>query len=420
MLLLKTLILVMHTRMTVARFYDQYYNSPYNQFEIAPVFYDAPYSDDLPDHEEDMCDALTQILGEAAEHPDPKALDDLISEAAREEDYLKKGEVVIRGGKIPGAFALSFDEGPSVNIPLLLDVLKECGISCGFYVDPFKINVTMAPLVRDMIKAGHVVGMSVVSSTDLTLLTENKSKAHITEAYDAFFKKMGWIPQSIRLPRNGYSYNDVKYCMDLGLLVCEPNLDTCDFANRFFMEDLKNSLSKFDPAKDSLVLVLRDVYATSVHQIKELVLELKERGYTPRSYSDVTGLCTKNIELMNKIKTSPAGKNLGFSSTDKTSGFSPVEKILGFSPAEKILGFLAMESPDSLSASMVGGEELTAADAAGDDKDEGKKGTKQKSEKTLKNQEVIPKSRVYAANGCSGIGALSGAGLVLCSLFLIV
>lgn len=394
MILLKTLVLVLHTSLALARFYDQYYSSPYDEFEIAPVFYDVPCSDDLPEHEEGMRDALTQILGEAADHPDPNVLDDLISEAAREEDYLKKGEVVIRGGKVPGAFTLSFDEGPSANIPLLLGVLKECGISCGFYVDPFKINAITAPLVRDVIKAGHVVGMSVVSSSDLNLLTENNSKSHITEAYDAFFKKMGWVPQSIRLPRNGYSHNDVKYCMDLGLLVCEPNLDTCDFANRYFMEDLKKDLSRFDPAKDSLVLVLRDAYATSVHQIKDLVQELKKGGYVPRSYGDVTGLCTKNTELMNKIKTSPA---------------------------EKLMGFLAMESPASLSASMAGTRKLTATAGAPDgDEGEEKREANPKSEKNLKTHELIPKSGVYAANGCSCMSALGGAGLVLCSLFLLV
>lgn len=245
-------------------------------------------------------DLLQMTVNEILQDSDPNTMNDVLSEAVRIRETKEKSKLVVRGGKIPGAFSLSFDESPSENTPRLLRVLKKYNRKCGFYIDPFNITRSTVQSVSQMFKDGHTIGLSVCSDTSLTDVSSEESHRIIDQYVNEYSSIIGWLPETVRLPRQGYYSDDIKYCLSNGMNVCEPNIDSVDYANPNFIGSIENSLSYFDPSVSSLVIVLRDAYSYSIDKIDELVDLLVSYGYTFVDYNENTGF--KSIKKQSKNK----------------------------------------------------------------------------------------------------------------------
>ncbi|KAI5184935.1 hypothetical protein NEHOM01_0486 [Nematocida homosporus] len=254
----------------------------------------TPYPYNLYDDPLASQSLLAQVLDEAINNPDPTVLNKLADDIANEEDYERRQAMVVNGGTVLGGFSLSFDEGPCSNTRQLLSILAQHKVTCAFHIDPFKVTSTTLPLVKEMLRLNHVVGLAVVSTVDLKSLSLAESQQHILAAFNAFKKRLGWTPLSVRLPKEGYSSADVEYACSLGLIVSEPNYDLHDYEDPQFISTLSELISQSDPLSNSFVLVLRDKYINSVNSVSDLISLMTNHGYQLLNYQDNTGIETSS------------------------------------------------------------------------------------------------------------------------------
>ncbi|MDB2447090.1 polysaccharide deacetylase family protein [bacterium] len=101
----------------------------------------------------------------------------------------------LRGGLSPNEYALTFDDGPSVHTPRVLDALAKYGVKATFFVNGNQSKNRLAMLQR-MKDEGHLVANHTFSHPSLPSLTESEildqlQKTHeIIEPYvdnSAFF-----------------------------------------------------------------------------------------------------------------------------------------------------------------------------------------------------------------------------------------
>ncbi|KAI5181908.1 hypothetical protein NEOKW01_2064 [Nematocida sp. AWRm80] len=273
-------------------------NIPNTQENIIPVpLYNGYVMRDINNTMIDNIDSKTrliQLIRNGLDSPIADEFEDMISEAASEWDEKKVNRLVLKGGRpnTEKQFALSFEEGPSSNTPKLLEILKKYNICCAFYLDPYKITSENISVIAEILNQKHVIGMYVPSSITLAQLTAEESEHKIKDALTTFVSRLGWFPSSVRLPRQGYTSDDVIYCIHLGLIVTEPTFDTNDYKNDEFLSNIPVTLENINTNGTGIVLVLREKYISTLSKVEKTIALMKGYGYKQTSYHQLTGLYT--------------------------------------------------------------------------------------------------------------------------------
>ncbi|KAI5192200.1 hypothetical protein NEMIN01_1869 [Nematocida minor] len=260
--------------------------------------------------EESNTTKLNNAVNEALMDSDPDALGEVLSEAVRVRETVEKSRLVSKGVRKPGMFCLTFDEGPAANTPRLLRILKKYNRKCGFYLDPFKITREAVPTLTQILKDGHLIGLSIRSDSTLTEMTAEMSHSIIDKYVDRYESLIGWMPHTARLPREGYYSDDIRHCMSRGVVVCEPTYDTMDYASPNILEPLEEALkTQYDASTDSVVIVLRDKYGHSVDNVKSIISLMELYGYRYSDYDAATGFRSINKEGSRRSKRRWSGRN---------------------------------------------------------------------------------------------------------------
>ncbi|KAM0676723.1 hypothetical protein BDAP_002733 [Binucleata daphniae] len=179
---------------------------------------------------------------------------------------------------------ISFDEGPSKNIPAILEILDDMQVPASFYFDPAKIKDD--DIVTLLLNKGHYVGLSIVD--DLSEVDDVDSL--IIDKMKMFVDKTGYIPKLVRLPRIGYTNETVRIAKSYNLIPTTPNLDSedCDLEN--FMEPF----TKFvNTANENLSVCFRDRMSITVKILEDAINVLLDNGY-----EIVSGSLYHNVENM--------------------------------------------------------------------------------------------------------------------------
>ncbi|WP_376697209.1 polysaccharide deacetylase family protein [Wenzhouxiangella sp. EGI_FJ10305] len=110
------------------------------------------------------------------------------------------------------AYALTFDDGPSANIPDLLEVLDKHGVKATFFVVGANLEKSKS---RQRLKAVHESGHSIANHTyshaDLTKLTAGELVDEVERTRDLILEVLGSSPrlqESTRVVRPPFGYLD--------------------------------------------------------------------------------------------------------------------------------------------------------------------------------------------------------------------
>ena len=123
---------------------------------------------------------------------------------------------------------LTFDDGPSVHTPRLLDILKSRGVKAAFFVTG--ANAARYPfIVRRALDEGHTVAMHSNTHKDLTTLTPTKLRQDFLLAERAVYETACIRPRMFRPPYGALSTNVTRMALDMGYVVVNWNVDTLDF-----------------------------------------------------------------------------------------------------------------------------------------------------------------------------------------------
>ena len=170
--------------------------------------------------------------------------------------------------------AFTFDDGPHpVHTPVLLDGLKERGVPATFFLMGSCIPGNEA-LVKRMQEEGHLIGNHSYNHVRLT----KAGSAAVCEAVDRTSGMIeditGSRPQYMRPPYG--DWNEELECQS-GMTTVLWSVDSLDWKLRNQKRIVKKVLKE---AEDGDIILMHDIFDTSVSAALELIDILQREGYT--------------------------------------------------------------------------------------------------------------------------------------------
>jgi peptidoglycan/xylan/chitin deacetylase (PgdA/CDA1 family) len=170
--------------------------------------------------------------------------------------------------------ALTFDDGPSaVTTPRLLDILGEQEVKATFFVLGSRVK-RYPEVVKRAAAAGHQVGSHTMNHKNLAKLSADAGAAEINNAATALREVLGTAPTLMR-PPYGEVNETVKRLAGTPLILW--SVDPQDWKYRNTDTVYQNVVSK---TRDGSIVLMHDIYATTVEAAERIVVELKRVGYT--------------------------------------------------------------------------------------------------------------------------------------------
>lgn len=196
--------------------------------------------------------------------------------------------------------ALTFDDGPHAKYtPQLLDGLKERGVKATFFLIGKNIE-GKEDIVKRISEEGHLIGNHTYGHVQLTGLSDTKACEEITKNSELIASITGKEVMYIRPPFG--SWNKNLNCM-INLTEIKWSIDPRDW-------DVKNTRTVVNHvvkhAKPGGIILLHDIYPTSVEAALEIVDELQKENYIFVTIDELENPEVKKTE--NETKSSSNGK----------------------------------------------------------------------------------------------------------------
>lgn len=168
--------------------------------------------------------------------------------------------------------ALTFDDGPNKTTIPILDTLKEYDGVATFFILGNRVSNNVDILKR-MLEEGSEIGNHSYSHKELTKISSEKLTEQIINTQNALIDSIGIEPRFMR-PTYG-SYNDrVKSEVEMPLILW--SIDTLDWKSRNSRKVTDHVLAN---VKDGDIILMHDIYDSTVEAVRSLVPELIDRGY---------------------------------------------------------------------------------------------------------------------------------------------
>ena len=190
------------------------------------------------------------------------------------------------------AVALTFDDGPSSYTMELLEFLESNDAKATFFMLGSRVS-KFPDAVKKMLEVGCELGNHSTSHLQLTKGSNGDIDYEIQTAHNAIKDVTGQKASCIRPPYGSYNDN-VKDIADKPLILW--SLDTLDWDYRD-VEKIKKEIRK--TIRDGDIVLMHDIYDTSVQAIKEMIVELKEKGYQFLTISELAEVRGVKLERGN-------------------------------------------------------------------------------------------------------------------------
>lgn len=169
--------------------------------------------------------------------------------------------------------ALTFDDGPHTKYTkALLDGLKEREVKATFFLIGESIE-GKEDLVKRMSEEGHLIGNHTFYHTQLTKVSTEDACTEIWKTNTTIYEVTGKISEYIRPPFG--EWNEKLSCA-VEMIPVLWDVDPLDWKYQNKDRIVKHVINNI---KDGDIILLHDVYESSVEAALEIVDRLKEEGY---------------------------------------------------------------------------------------------------------------------------------------------
>ncbi|MGW5939952.1 polysaccharide deacetylase family protein [Streptomyces celluloflavus] len=173
--------------------------------------------------------------------------------------------------------ALTFDAGPSENTPRLLDILKQEKVHATFFMLG-KNHIADRPAEVKRIDAeGHELANHTWSHQILTEIKPEEVKRELSRVQDAVQEITGKKPRLMRPPQGKTDEMVSDVSRDLGLAQVLWSVTAKDYQTTDSALITKRVLEQ---TKRDGVILLHDIYKGTVPAVPGIIKELKNRGFT--------------------------------------------------------------------------------------------------------------------------------------------
>ena len=226
--------------------------------------------------------------------------------------------------------ALTFDDGPSVNTPKLLDTLAEYGIPATFFLLGNQAE-RHPDLVKRILEEGHEVGNHSYSHPNLKVVSPARKEAEIQRT-DAILRSLGASPLFMRPPYGSYDAYTEKVAQSLGLSVILWSLDSRDWQrlpdNYATLRSTRGTV--YAPGTLRGVFLFHDSHKRTVDDLPRIIRDLRaggcQRFVTVSDYLE--GLMDPEPGLlMTRIKSRPGGEEPTLTARHNVEGVHQAEEL---------------------------------------------------------------------------------------------
>ncbi len=251
---------------------------------------------------EDGLEILFPLYKISAEHDEvikiiipPKEMNQLVKEQYKvKEDEKKKEQIIpekrdISKYKNKKLIAFTFDDGPSeITTNRLLEELKQHDAKVTFFVLGNRVEANQNTL-KKAYQEGHEIGSHTYNHRNLLLLNDYTRIQEIKETNQAIENVIGIKPTLLRPPYGNINEETKKIS---NMHIIEWGIDTLDWKTKD-----KELIAKeiVDNAYDGAIILLHDIYESSVDGALLAMEKLEQEGYAFVTISEMAEL--KNITL---------------------------------------------------------------------------------------------------------------------------
>ena|GEM_PF-5361760 len=174
--------------------------------------------------------------------------------------------------------AITFDDGPGAYTERLLNELKVRGAKVTFFVLGSKAE-RYPGLIRRMASEGHEIGNHSYNHATLTKMSAQEVAADMKRASTAIYNASGGVPVTLMRPHYNKTVQNV--CKENNWSIVLWSLDTRDWESRNETAILNKTFNNGQySVKDGSIILLHDIYGTSVNASLKMIDRLIAEGYT--------------------------------------------------------------------------------------------------------------------------------------------
>ena len=188
------------------------------------------------------------------------------------------------------AVALTFDDGPGRKTTRhLIEELNERGAKATFFVLGSRVDA-YPDVVQYAYESGHQIGNHSYDHKNLTKLPQKDMLKQITDTDEAVKRVTGYITSYIRPPGGNHNETvDSRMGRPIVLWSIDPKDWKYKDANRIYNKIITN-------VKDGDIILLHDIYSTSVDAAIRVVDTLSQQGYSFVTLDELFALKGKTPE----------------------------------------------------------------------------------------------------------------------------
>ena len=187
-------------------------------------------------------------------------------------------DIDITGLKGKKLVALTFDDGPSQYTGKLLDALKKYNAKATVFVVGSRLGSDSSnALIKRMAAEGHVVGNHSQNHKNLSKLSAANVASEMYTAAERIKTAIGHYPIVMRCPGGNYNSTVKAYTKSISVPIIQWSVDTRDWADKDKAVVLSRAKSGI---KNGSIVLMHDLYSTTVDAAIELIPYLQKQGYT--------------------------------------------------------------------------------------------------------------------------------------------
>jgi peptidoglycan/xylan/chitin deacetylase (PgdA/CDA1 family) len=182
-------------------------------------------------------------------------------------------------------WALTYDDGPGLPTPGVLQALREYNLTATFFVTGSRV-LQFPQVLRQIYNDGHQIGIHTWAHRHLTTLTNDQIVAEVMYTARAISDVIGVMPNYVRPPFGDQDERVRAVLRALGLSIVFWNRDTNDAAS---MTVNATFAEWFQQPRTGSISLQHDLFASSAAQIPATLNLTRGSGYRFRTVVDCLG-----------------------------------------------------------------------------------------------------------------------------------
>ena len=189
-----------------------------------------------------------------------------------------EGNVIMDQPMRENLCALTFDDGPSINTPHLLDMLEEYGIPATFFMLGSQAE-RHPDIVKRVIAEGHEVGNHSYSHPNLRVVSLARKEEELRRT-DTILRNLGASPQFMRPPYGSYDASTEKVAASLGLSLMLWSMDSRDWQRLpdNYATLRNNRGTVYAPGTLRGIFLFHDSHKRTVDDLPRIIRDLRAGG----------------------------------------------------------------------------------------------------------------------------------------------